>query len=296
MQSRGLGRFVGYMAMGMAVLAGLSACAQRHAPAARVQAAQSVAAASGFATAYAGNGAARVFAAERVADPSLVTRIYIEGDGFAYVNRFQVSSDPTPLKPVLMALAAADPSPNVIYLGRPCQYGHQGCSLADWSKNRFAADKLAALGAAIDSVKSRKGLGEIELVGYSGGAHFAALLAATRCDVVGLRTIAGNLDVPAFIAAHNLDPLAVSDTPLAHAAVLREVPQAHLVSRDDPVITPELVQGYAARLGGVSARVQVVDGPAHGSGWESAWAAFLAAPLPAPPSASVSGRAGCGFF
>lgn len=187
----------------VAVLLVLAGCAAGPDGATRRQAATEKAAMQGFETFYIGQGLARVYVAQRVSDPLRPARVYIEGDGFAYLAPGQVSPDPTPVRPVWMDLAAADPAPDVIYIGRPCQYGHDGCTRDDWTTRRFSADKLAALNAALDALKARDGLtGGFELAGYSGGAHFAALLAATRCDVTGLRTLAGNLDVPSFVAWH----------------------------------------------------------------------------------------------
>jgi len=246
----------------------------------RQNAVASIAALHGLSTAYTGVGAARIFTSAKITDPAQTTRIYIEGDGFAYIAGGQPSNDPTPTKPVLMNLIAMDASPNIVYIARPCQYGHEGCTISDWTINRFAADKVAAINAAIDDVKARYHLGSLELVGYSGGAHFAALLAATRCDVVGLRSIAGNLDVPAFVAYRRQTPLNVTDTGLNHAEALRAIPQLHLASTSDTVIPPVLVDGYMARLASPFSRTMIVDAPTHGRGWEAVWPAFLAQPLP----------------
>lgn len=246
----------------------------------RQNAVANIAAVHGLGAAYTGVGIARIFTSARIADPSQTTRIYIEGDGFAYIGGGQPSNDPTPTKPVLMNLIAMDASPNIVYVARPCQYGHEGCTVSDWTINRFAADKVAAINAAIDDVKARYHLGALELVGYSGGAHFAALLAATRCDVVGLRSIAGNLDVPAFVAYRHQTPLNVTDTGLNHADALRAIPQLHLASAGDTVIPPVLVEGYVARLASPFARTMIVDAPTHGRGWEAVWPSFLAQPLP----------------
>jgi len=246
----------------------------------RKNAVANIAAAHGLTPAYTGVGAARVFTSAKVTDPTQTTRVYIEGDGFAYIGGGQPSNDPTPTKPVLMSLIGMDASPNIVYIARPCQYGHEGCTVSDWTTNRFAADKVAAINAAIDDVKARYHLGPLELVGYSGGAHFAALLAATRCDVVGLRSIAGNLDVPAFTAYRHQTPLNVTDTGLNHADALRAIPQLHIASTRDTVIPPVLVEGYIARLASPFARTMIVDAPTHGRGWEGVWPAFLAQPLP----------------
>ena len=48
--------------------------------------------------------------------------IYLEGDGNAWRTRYSLSSDPTPRTPMVLELAALDPSSSLAYLARPCQY------------------------------------------------------------------------------------------------------------------------------------------------------------------------------
>ena len=48
--------------------------------------------------------------------------VFIEGDGRAWLSKYRLSEDPTPLHPVGLELAAADHSVNVVYMARPCQY------------------------------------------------------------------------------------------------------------------------------------------------------------------------------
>jgi hypothetical protein len=43
--------------------------------------------------------------------PTREAHLYIEGDGYAWKNRHEPSNDPTPMNPVAMRLAAADPHP-----------------------------------------------------------------------------------------------------------------------------------------------------------------------------------------
>lgn len=247
----------------------------------RVSAARNLFAIRNFETAYIGVGPGRVFTAYRITDPARPTRIYIEGDGFAYIASYQPSPDPTPLEPVLASLATADPGANVVYIGRPCQYGHDGCVMADWTTERFGRRNFEAIAAAVDTIKAKYGLHGLEFVGYSGGAHFAALLAATRCDTTGLRSIAGNLDIGDFTKYHHIDPLTVSDEALMHRDALHDVPQLHLVSRDDRVIPPALVQRYLDRLSSPVARAIVVEGPSHGKGWDGVRGTFINQSLPA---------------
>lgn len=59
--------------------------------------------------------------------------IYLEGDGFAWFNSRQPPPDPTPLDPMALRLAQAQPSGNATYLGRPCQQRY-------WPHQRFGED------------------------------------------------------------------------------------------------------------------------------------------------------------
>ncbi len=246
----------------------------------RVSEAQNLFAIRGFETAHYDH----IFTASKITQPTKTTRIYIEGDGFAYITPVQPSPDPTPLKPMLAALASQDTAANVIYMGRPCQYGHEGCAMADWTTDRFSQKNLFVINQTISILKEKYNLHEIELIGYSGGGYFATILAATRCDVVALRTLAGNMNVEAFTELHQIDTLRTSDDFLMHLDALREVPQLHLVSRDDTIIPPVLVQNYIDQLGSVIARAVVVEGPTHGDGWGDAWAGFI---HQSPPAKAV---------
>ena len=58
----------------------------------------------------------------RIAEPGEALTVYIEGDGQAWLSRSRLATDPTPTDPVALRLAALDPSPNVVYLARPCHY------------------------------------------------------------------------------------------------------------------------------------------------------------------------------
>jgi hypothetical protein len=86
----------------------------------------------------------RLLALQRI-DPSRrspVLSVYIEGDGAAWPTPYHPPRDPTPTEPVALAMAAADPAPAVLYLGRPCQYLEAAelaaCSPEYWTSSRFA--------------------------------------------------------------------------------------------------------------------------------------------------------------
>lgn len=177
--------------------------------------------------------------------------IYIEGDGFAWINHTQPSTDPTPRDPLALRLALAQPEGNAAYLARPCQYvdaAATGCSNRYWTEMRFAPEVIAASSHAIDVLKQQSGASNLVLVGYSGGGAVAALVAAQRPDVKQLVTVAGNLDHLAWTSYHQIQPLTGSLNPADYVEALRNIRQRHFVGGKDANITPGLVQSYALRF------------------------------------------------
>ncbi|MFA6921298.1 MAG: alpha/beta hydrolase, partial [Gallionella sp.] len=108
--------------------------------------------------------------------------VYIEGDGAPWITPYQPPRDPTPQKPVALALAAADPAPKIVYLGRPCQYLNEqdlrNCNSAFWTERRFAPEIISAYDDALTQLKTLLGVKRIRLFGFSGGGVIATLLAA----------------------------------------------------------------------------------------------------------------------
>lgn len=202
--------------------------------------------------------------------------IYIEGDGFAWVNRGRPSSDPTPINPVALRLALEDTAAGIVYVARPCQYtegeARKGCDVRYWTTHRLAEEVIAALDAAIDHVKARHGAGGIELIGYSGGGAAAVLLAARRADVRLLVTIAANLDTRMWTDLHGVTPLLGSLNPLDHVAAVRGVPQVHFAGGDDDTVPPAIAQRFVAALGpGGRATVRVRPDFDHACCWWRGW-------------------------
>ena len=75
----------------------------------------------------------------KITEPGSTLKVYIEGDGNAFDKNGMPTDNPTPKSIFLRKIAAEDPSPNVVYLGRPCQYVKTGvCSEKDWTTGRFS--------------------------------------------------------------------------------------------------------------------------------------------------------------
>lgn len=203
-----------------------------------------------------------------------VLTAYIEGDGLAWVTRYQVSDDPTPREPVALELAVRDPAPAVLYLGRPCQYvgPHQqrNCDFRYWTTHRFAAEVIEATGTALDQAKQRSGAQRLVLVGYSGGGTIAALVAARRNDVAALITVAAPLDHAAWTDHHRVTPLTGSLNPVSEAARLLGVPQRHFVGAEDDIVPPQIQASFLARAGSRD-RQSVIAGADHHCCWARQW-------------------------
>lgn len=212
----------------------------------------------------------------RTSDPQAPVRVYIEGDGRAWLDRHTVSDDPTPHRPLALQLAMADPSPNVVWLARPCQFSlaqSPACRHAYWTDRRFAPEVIAAMGIALDHLAARSDR-PLELVGYSGGAAIAVALAAQRKDVSLLVTVAGNLDSEAINRAHRVDPMPASLNPIVFAPKLAVLPQRHLVGSSDIVIPADVTTAFVAAGGMRCAEVVSVDGAGHEVGWLAYWARY----------------------
>jgi pimeloyl-ACP methyl ester carboxylesterase len=204
--------------------------------------------------------------------------VYIEGDGFAWINQSLASPDPTPRDPVGLRLALAHEDGNAVYLARPCQYVDaelSGCPRRYWTEMRFAPEVVAATSQAIDVLKKKFGATQITLVGYSGGGAVAALLAAQRNDVERLITVAGNLDHVAWTNYHHISPLEGSLNPADQVEALHNIRQWHFVGADDANITPALVQGFANRFTPRQRpTVTVMPGFDHRCCWVENWASI----------------------
>ncbi|MBL0917281.1 MAG: alpha/beta hydrolase [Hydrogenophaga sp.] len=207
--------------------------------------------------------------------------VYIEGDGLAWLDRHTPSFAPTPSDPLGLRLAMADAGARAVYLARPCQYtqgaAFKGCDNRYWGSHRFAPDVIAAMDHAVDGLKREHGASELVLVGYSGGAAVAALLAARRSDVVALVTVAGVLDADRWTREQRLLPLTGSLDPKDVSARLASIPQWHFVGDKDAVVPASVLAGFlegVARSGVRNAPTPVVRSLAgfdHGCCWAQAW-------------------------
>jgi hypothetical protein len=204
-----------------------------------------------------------------------VLTVYIEGDGFAWLTGSTPSADPTPRDPLALRLALAHPAGNAAYLARPCQYvdaAQTGCAQRYWTEARFAPEVVEAMNIAADALKARFGAQRLTLVGYSGGANIAALLAARRQDVVRLVTVAGNIDHAAWTHHHRVQPLQGSLNAADQGHSIRNLPQTHFVGGRDRVIPVELARNWGESfLGDRQRNLRILPDYDHQCCWAENW-------------------------
>jgi len=222
----------------------------------------------------------------RITNPDLPLHVYIEGDGRAWIDRSQVSTDPTPLKAIGLALAAADDWPNVVYIARPCQFrdlSKEQCSSSYWTNKRFSREVIVATGQALDYFVRQVNVKSLELIGYSGGGAIAVLLAAERNDVISLRTVAGNLDHDAVNQYHGVSQMPESLNPINVAEKLKWLPQRHFVGANDKIVPSFITEKFIQKSGSICSDVTYVKSTSHETGWVGRWHALIKLPLRCKP-------------
>ncbi|OQA50789.1 MAG: hypothetical protein BWY44_01484 [Candidatus Omnitrophica bacterium ADurb.Bin292] len=221
---------------------------------------------------------------EKVNSPGSLVRIYIEGDGYAFVTRNRVSWDPTPRNPVAFRLAVQDDSANIVYLARPCQYtAHEkdvACDFPYWTSARFSDEVIRSMEMAVSSIVEKTQASGVELIGYSGGAAVAVLIAERRSDVRSIRSVAGNLDSDAVNEYHGVTPLSESLNPVDSAEKIKQIPQIHFSGLEDEII-PESALSSFVRRSGPEACLEIVRvrGADHEMGWVESWPELLNIPF-----------------
>ncbi len=199
--------------------------------------------------------------------------VYIEGDGRPWKTPISVSTNPTPKNPIMLKLMVLDEAPS-IYLGRPCYFKLDDVKCTNsqwWTTKRYAPEIIDSLNVALNNyAKHYQG---IRLFGHSGGGTIAVLLARIRSDVLDLVTLAGNLDIDAWVKEHNYSPLPGSMNPANESSVAANVRQFHYVGTEDQIIPPHLVEAVVAKQ--LNAKLIAVDGYDHACCWDEVWKDIL---------------------
>ena len=199
--------------------------------------------------------------------------VYIEGDGVAWQWRYFIKADPTPKRALMLDLMGQDKG-NTLYVGRPCYFGlavDEQCNPNYWTYSRFSEKVVNSMATVI--AHRTKDFNKVVLIGHSGGAALALLIAEKLQKAAAVVTIAGNIDTDAWISHHKYTPLFDSLNPADRAPLPASIKQLHLVGSIDRVVPPELARNWLSRQH--SAEVWYVDGNTHVCCWAEQWPAVL---------------------
>lgn len=209
---------------------------------------------------------------QKTTNPTQGYKIYIEGDGYAFNRYGKATQDPTPKGTFVRELAFGDENPNVIYLARPCQYVKSDiCSKRHWTTARFAPEIVNAEYEAIKQIAKDN---PVVLVGFSGGAQIAGLVATAKqgLNIQKIITIAGNLDHLAWTQYHQLPPLNESMNLADYQKEFAKIPQIHYVGGLDNNILPSLARQFIKD----DSLIVIVPEATHNDGWDSVFQAIQA--------------------
>ncbi|MCG6860725.1 MAG: alpha/beta fold hydrolase [Chromatiaceae bacterium] len=211
----------------------------------------------------------------RIRHPVGQLHVYLEGDGTPWITRTRVALDPTTRDPLALRLMALDPYP-ALYLARPCYNGTSratACNPWLWTSGRYSEVVVASMAAALRSRIDAKAVGEVTLIGYSGGGVLAWLLARRIPEVRALITVGANLDIDRWTDRHGFSRLSGSLNPATGPPMRPGVKQWHLVGRDDENVPPEIIDALERKLG-PNARV-LIEPSDHHCCWLQLWPDIL---------------------
>ncbi len=215
--------------------------------------------------------------------------VYIEGGPIVWNDLMKEREAATPQNPVALHMATRDKAESLIYMARPCQYTTHtdgtACERTEWTTGRFSLEALRSMNAALDNIKKEYGFTGFNLVGYADGAGIAVHMAASRRDILSLRTVAGVIDTDVFAQTYNPEQYEVfvdrsSQNPAMHAAALSNLPQHHFVGEWDHYVGPEMAQNFRYAAGNSRCvRVSEVKAVNTDKGWVNRWPDLLKQPL-----------------
>jgi hypothetical protein len=223
---------------------------------------------------------------QKINSPSEEYVFYIEGDGRPFIRNQFISDDPTPYTQTLFNLLTSDHRPNIIYLGRPCQYTDKElnpkCNNNKyWTDWRMNPETVASLKEVIQKIA---GNNNYNLVGFSGGGGMAVLIANHNPKVKSIITIAGNLDIVAFNKYHNVRPslpglskipMEGSLNPIDYASNVKYIPQLHLSGGKDTIVPALIADNFVTKSNSKCVKQEIIPEASHTQNWKDAWQTTL---------------------
>lgn len=201
----------------------------------------------------------------RITPPADTLKVFIEGDGLAWVSPTQPSIDPTPQNSLVLKWAQRTAG-NVAYMARPCQYVFSDkCAVPFWTSARFAPETVDAMDDALKSLIKRYNLKKVELVGYSGGGAMAVLLAQRNQGKASkLTTVAGVLNHADWTSYFGDSPLDESINAFYALKEIAQIPQIHYAGGKDDVVPLKLSEKWADKK-----TLVILPNATHAKGWEA---------------------------
>ena len=255
----------------------LTSCASHES---RQKAADVIAERSGFTSHMIKAGSFWLQTYQRIHNPRLPYTVYVEGDGFAFKNRWEISPDPTPKDSMVLSLAAQDYRSNVIYIARPCQYEainvDQYCNNSYWTTKRMSDEVVNSINVAITQLTHNQ---PVDIIGYSGGGGVAVLVASRNKQIRSIVTVAGNLDHVAFNQYHKVRPMIGSLNPIDVATKVRNIPQVHYTGGEDKIVPAFIADKFIQTANSSCVKQEIVPNVSHDSGWGKVWNYILSTPV-----------------
>lgn len=204
-------------------------------------------------------------------------RVYIEGDGHAWAKKNKMSSDPTPKNRLMHALVSKDPKKDTAYIARPCQFiTNNTCTPYLWTFSRYDDTVIKTMNDVLEKIKTQHDYKKIELIGFSGGATIALLLASRRNDILSVRTIAGNLDPQYTNRIHRVSKMPTALNPASETDKLQYIPQWHFIGARDRIINASVFSHYLSKFNRTNCiKSTLINNASHHSGWLAAWPELL---------------------
>lgn len=204
----------------------------------------------------------------KILDSKKSVKIYIEGDGLAWINRYTISSNPTPINPLSFKIASLDSYENVVYLPRVCQYNSvRNCDKKYWTDSRFSNIVVDNTNEILNQIKSDFNINEFELIGFSGGAAISILVASKRDDIKSIITIAGNLNHKLLHEMHNISLMNDSLNPIDYVKNIQNIKQTHYYGANDKVVYKEVIESFVNEFEDKSNIKLIKVNATHNEGW-----------------------------
>jgi alpha-beta hydrolase superfamily lysophospholipase len=130
---------------------------------------------------------------------------------------------------------------------------------------------IASNNEVLNNIKLKTKNSKFVLIGFSGGASVATLLASQRDDIAGLITVAGDLNHEALNQYHHttLMPESLNPTHVTH--LLHQIPQQHWSGEKDNVVPSWVAEAFTQKVNAPHCKSYILKGASHHKGWEEKW-------------------------